>query len=115
MTDFAFGDDESLLVRFGYHVNNSKGRVWPGGNLVPNAFGLFDMHGNVWEWCNDWYDVYDTTALDDPRGSAEGSGRVFRGGGWYVAAAGCRCPRSASSASAWPRVRLVSERSRVGP
>ena len=89
-TRFAFGDDESLLVRFGYHVNNSKSQAWPGGNLLPNAFGLFDMHGNVWEWCNDWYGAYDTTAFDDPRGPGTGSSRVLRGGSWGNPAWHCR-------------------------
>lgn len=62
------------------------------GNYKANTFGLFDMHGNVREWCADWYDAkyYGKSPLTDPRGPAEGSARVTRGGCWYFAGRGCR-------------------------
>src|SRR5262249_16681444 len=60
------------------------------GSYEPNAWGLYDMHGNVWEWCLDGQRVYTTAAVDDPRGPrAPGAFRVLRGGGW--ASGACRC------------------------
>jgi sulfatase modifying factor 1 len=61
----------------------------PVGSYPANAFGLYDMHGNLWEWCNDWYDTYGGT-VTDPVGAGAGSNRVIRGGGWGSYAQYCR-------------------------
>lgn len=67
--------------------NNPAGlymrRTTPVGNYGANAWGLYDMHGNIWEWCWDWYGNYVTTAQTDPIGPASGTYRVLRGGSWF--------------------------------
>jgi len=60
------------------------------GSYGANSFGLCDMHGNVWEWCLDWYGDYAVTSVDDPQGPTAGSYRVLRGGSWYSYSIGCR-------------------------
>jgi len=75
-----------------WHSDNSEGKTHPVGTKVPNAWGLYDMSGNVREWCQDWYDsaYYASSAAEDPRGPASSDFRVLRGGCWYYAATCCR-------------------------
>ncbi|MBU2548274.1 MAG: SUMF1/EgtB/PvdO family nonheme iron enzyme [Proteobacteria bacterium] len=68
----------------------NPGHTMKVGLFPPNAWGLYDMHGNVWEWCADWYGAYPSSPATDPTGPAMGSFRVFRGGGWGRDAAYCR-------------------------
>jgi formylglycine-generating enzyme len=68
----------------------SPGKTLAVGTYAANAYGLYDMTGNVWEWCSDWYDDYTTTAQTNPAGAATGSYHVFRGGGWVSPADRCR-------------------------
>jgi formylglycine-generating enzyme required for sulfatase activity len=71
-------------------VTTSLGTTQAVGTYAVNAYGLHDMHGNVWEWCADWYDTYPTTAQTNPTGATSGLGRMIRGGSWNDDAQKCR-------------------------
>jgi formylglycine-generating enzyme required for sulfatase activity len=116
-TAYSFGDNGRDLGKYAWFGNNSGSKeldsaaLWarlkdnpqeyvdtllsaecathPVGEKKANAWGLYDMHGNVWEWCSDWYGEYPKGAVSDPVGPRKGSFRVFRGGGWRNDAAQC--------------------------
>jgi len=82
--NWCFGDDAKKLGDYAWTEENSGKTTHPVGRKLPNAWGLFDMHGNVIEWCADWFDghYYDVSPVDDPQGPATGKDRVQRGGAW---------------------------------
>ena len=83
-TRFNFGDDAAVLDQYAWYGGNSGQRPHPVGQKKPNAWGLYDMHGNVMEWCQDWYGDYPSASVTDPIGPSSGASRVIRGGSWYV-------------------------------
>ena len=89
-TAYSFGDSSKWVSEHAWFDGNSKNRSHPVALKRPNAWGLYDMHGNVYEWCNDWHGDYPESAVTDPVGAAEGSLRVNRGGSWFYSAGRCR-------------------------
>ena len=122
--------ENSELNEVGWYLYNAggvdDGSTQPVGQKKPNAWGLYDMHGNVYEWCSDWYDEdYPTTAVTDPTGPAFGSYRVLRGGCWseeatharsaYRTGAVARSPYSINTNTKGLRVALVWTKIEIDP
>lgn len=95
-----------------FNNEHAKIQTLPVGSFAANTYGLFDMHGNVEEWCSDWFGGYSTTAQFNPKGASSGSRRVYRGGGWgdfwYFCRSACRMTGSPDFTNISLGFRLVS-------
>ena len=99
-SSYTFGNDTNILSQYAWFRKNSAGKTHPVGQLNPNAWGLYDMHGNVHEWCQDWFDrnYYSQSASNSPLGPSTGLAKALRGGDWGSEDWYCRCAsRSLSS------------------
>lgn len=101
-TEFTVGPDQ--LEKYAWYEANADNRTHAVGQLLANPWGLYDMLGNVWEWCADWYGEYSMKATMDPEGPTNGTFRVYRGCGWERGASETYC-HSASRQGARPNFR----------
>jgi formylglycine-generating enzyme required for sulfatase activity len=88
-TTYFWGDSGASIGNYAWYASNGSYTTHPVGMLLPNAWGLYDMAGNVWEWCQDWYGTYDSGPDTDPAGPTGGSHRVDRGGSWSGSSGNC--------------------------
>jgi formylglycine-generating enzyme required for sulfatase activity len=96
VTAYHSGDLDADLARVAWYSANGNGSTHPVGQKDPNAFGLYDMHGNSWQWCHDWKGPYQAGAVEDPQGPQQGPGRIMRGGSFGYTPVNCR-----SAARSW--------------
>ena len=87
---YKYGTDDGTMSSSKANYDRNVDHTTDVGSYPSNPYGLYDMSGNVWEWCNDWYYDYSSGSVTDPTGPSSGSDRVFRGGSWYGKAGYCR-------------------------
>lgn len=94
---YSFGNNEQILRDYGWYSHNADRQPHPVGQLRPNAWGVYDMHGNVSEWVHDWYGPYDREKIiqdpKNPTGPSQGTYHIIRGGSWLSSAPECRSAR----------------------
>jgi formylglycine-generating enzyme required for sulfatase activity len=101
-TTSAYNTGANISNIIGWYKDNSGNKTHPVEEKPANAWGLYDMHGNVWEWCWDWFGIYPSSSQIDPAGTSLGVGRVIRGGGWNSTAVSLRSAiRSSYAPSGW--------------
>lgn len=91
-TDYYWGSSEAIdtVSMYCWYSRNSEGETHPAGLKLPNANGLYDMGGNLYEWCNDWFGLYSDSVYIDPVGNLFGTSKIIRGGNWLTPTRSCR-------------------------
>ncbi len=114
-TRYCYGDDEQRLEKYAWYSGNAGGKTHPVGEKLPNDWQLYDMHGNVREWVQDWYEHYSSKSQQNPSGTRWGSLRVIRGGCWLYDADNCRSAFRVRLGPAYRAGRVGFRLARTGP
>ena len=114
---FDYGDDPGYtnLTDYAWYGDNSGSTTHPVGEKLPNSWGLYDMHGNVWEWCQDWFDLYPGGIALDPQGPDTGTYHVVHGGRWNGNEGSCRSASRFSSTNPLLQLHYVGFRVVLAP